>query len=345
MKWIKTTHNKTNRSSILCGMLLLSLLCGCNFSEQKTQKNNSIEVTDFRGKTIKLNKPAERIVCLSESALSGLYMLDAGTLIQGVSTNIFDSSVFPFYSSFDKRIENKSMPAPGNWDFINIESVIALRPDIVIVWASQTESIEALENAGIQVYAVMLHSFNDVYKEIADFGLLTGKTERADSLISFTKSEVKTLQLLHNKIEHKKSVYFMWAQGMLETSGKASTVNELIEMAGAYNACTLNDEHVVVNIEKVIEWNPEVILMWNNDRLDSNDIRSNIAWENISAVRNHNIFELPSVFYCDLWTLKFPYAIKFLMHEAYPELREDIDLDQEWKNMYNYLYNNIQLKE
>lgn len=328
-------------SSILIGMLLLHFF----FIKHKQtgifahDYDYSIEVKDFRGKKLGFDEPVKRIVCLIESALTGLYMLEAQDLIVGVSTNIYDSSVFDYYAKLDTNINIKAIPAPGNWDFVNVESVISLKPDLVIMWASQIEAINALESRGIPVYGVMLHSFEDVYKEIRDFGLLTGKQERAEELIEYTLDEINHLKSLHNKISEKKTVYFMWAQGPLETSGKNSTVNELISLAGAINACILPDEHITVNIEKVIEWNPDVILMWYNEKLNPSDIEKLSGWRNIKAVKDNAVFELPAVFLCDLWTLKFPYAIKFLMYSAYPEIQQYINLKVEKNKIFDKLYN------
>ena len=121
-----------------------------------------ITVTDFRGKRVNFTKPVKRIVCLIESALSGLYMLGQADKIVGISRNVYEGEVFKYYAQLDIRIKNRTLPAPGNWDFVNIESVINLKPDLVIIWASQTESIKALEERGIPVYGVFLKSIQDV---------------------------------------------------------------------------------------------------------------------------------------------------------------------------------------
>ena len=44
---------------------------------EETAAAEGVAATDFRGKRIELDKPAERIICLLESALTGLYMLGA----------------------------------------------------------------------------------------------------------------------------------------------------------------------------------------------------------------------------------------------------------------------------
>ncbi|NLJ08195.1 MAG: ABC transporter substrate-binding protein, partial [Sphingobacteriales bacterium] len=86
--------------NILIGLSCLLLMFSCRKTADR-QDNiiaQAIEVSDFRGKTISLNKPAERIVCLIESALSGLYMLGAENQVIGISTNVYTDKIFEQYS-------------------------------------------------------------------------------------------------------------------------------------------------------------------------------------------------------------------------------------------------------
>jgi iron complex transport system substrate-binding protein len=300
-----------------------------------------ITVTDFRGKRVSLQKPASRIVCLIESALSGLYMLGQQDKVVGIPKVVYDGEVYKYYATLDSRIRQKTLPSPGNWDFVSIESVVGLRPDLVIIWASQTEAIRSLEQRGIAVYGVFLTSIEDVYKEVLDFGKLTGSVEQARRLIEYTKAELiglgKTLQSI---AEHKrKGVYFMWAQGVLETSCEGSTVDDLIRLAGAKNVCTIpNTEHTVINMETLLRWNPDVIVMWVNDKRSPEDVINDTQLRSLKAVKTRQVYELPEVFLCDLWTLKFVYAIKLLAKWAYPEHFAHIDMEREKVRLLKRLY-------
>jgi len=299
----------------------------------------SIQVSDFRNKVISLPGPARRIICLIESGLSGLYMLRAENQVIGVSSAIYNESASAQYAALDERIKNKKLPAPGNWDFVSVENIIDLQPDLVIIWASQTESIQSIEEHGIPVYGVFLQSINDVYREIKDFGVLTGKSQRADSLIAYTKSELNRLKLIQQASKDKpKSVYFMWPQGLLETAGTTSTVNELIELAGAKNSCTIDQEHVVVNKEKLFDWNPDMMVMWLSPSKTPEDILNLSEFQMLKAIQHKQVYELPSAFLCDLWTLKFPYAVKIVAKWCYPSTYSDLILDVEERKMLLELY-------
>lgn len=308
-------------------------------AQQVDIEAKSITVTDFRGKSITLEKPASRIVCLIESALSGLYMLGAGEMVVGVSTSAYQDGTVQYYRKLDPRFRAGAIPTPGNWDFINIEKVMELRPDLVVIWSHQEEAIRALEEHRIPVFAVFIKSFDDVFKEVNALGALTGCDERAAALINYTKTELRSLE---EKISCKikpVSVYFMWAQGDLETSGRPSTVQELIALAGGTNVAeSIDQEHVVVNIERILKWNPEVILMWPDPWRRPRDIADNTVWKSVRAVRDSRVYQLPDIFSCDMWTLKFLYALKLAASLIHPEILPDMDPGAERTRMFYEFY-------
>lgn len=318
-------------------LLVLSLLGAIGLPACAGQ----VEATDFRGKRIVLAQPARRIVCLMESALSGLYMLGAESQVVGVSTNVYQEPVYGWYSRLDERIRSKRLPTPGNWDFVSLERVLALRPDLVILWSSQSESIAALEEWGLPVFGVFLSSKEDVYREIQALGALTGKEPRANELVAYTKAEVERFsqRTATLKPQEQPRVYYMWAQGKLETSGAGSTVDDLIRLAGGVNVCgETRREHLVVSLEKVLGWNPDLILMWHNPRLSPGDLRQDPQWRSIKAIQKGRVHQLPEVFLCDLWTLKFQYAAKLVAKWTHPERFKDVDLAQEERTMLSRLY-------
>lgn len=336
------TGNKT-LFYILVFAILASNCMGDAGQERKVSGEVKISVTDFRNKDLHFNRHPERVVCLIESALTGIYMLGEENKIIGVSSNIYSENLYMHYSKMDQRIADKTLAVPGSWDYVSIEEIVTLKPDLVIIWSSQTEAIENIENFDIPVYGVMLHSLDDVIKEIKDFGILFNKENRSESLIRFTKNNLE--KIAEKTIgQNKKRVYFAWMQGITETSGKNSMVNDLIESSGGINVCDYPEEHAVVNLEKIVEWDPEAIVMWCNDKTDPSDIMLMSSLMNVNAVQSSHVFEFPSVFESDLWTLKFQYASLLLASWLYPEKFSVNELDSLKDEIFKTLYNtNIDL--
>ena len=308
-----------------------------------TAASEGVAATDFRGKRIELEKPAERIICLLESALTGLYMLGAESRLVGISTNVYQGSVYPYYAAMDERIRDRTLPTPGNWDFVNIESMVALQPDLVIVWSGQEESIEALEEKGIPVFGVFIERFEDIHREIAALGALTGTSERAAELLAIAEQELETVRRKIAPVEGEAPdpprVYFMWAQGPLQTAGRNSTVQELIDLAGGTNVAAGSElEALLVNLENVLVWNPELIVMWCNDRLGPGDVGEMAGWRSLSAVREGRVYELPDPFSCDFWTLKYIFTVDLVARWCHPDKFPEDDAEVLRAGLLNKLY-------
>ncbi len=298
---------------------------------------------DFRGRRICLERPATRVVCLIESALSGIFMLEAQDRVVGVSTNVYQEPVFPYYAAMDPRIATKSLPTPGNWDFVNLESLVALQPDLVVIWSHQEEPIRAIEQQGIPVFGVFIRTFADVSREIESLGALLGAAGRAGELVRSANDSLAALKARFEPTRAGKppKVYFMWAQGDLETSGRESTVQELIDLAGGENVCgSMNQEHLVLSRETLLALNPEVVVMWFNDRKDPRDVMTHPAWRSVAAVRTGRVHEFPDVFSCDLWTLKYIHAVMLVASWCHPDLFRVADVEREKDGLFRSLYGN-----
>ena len=318
------------------------LVAGCGSSRgPQPAATGSIVVEDFRGKKIVLQRPAQRVVCLIESALSGLYMLGAENAVVGVSSNVYDGPTRRYYAAMDTRLRDKKLPSPGNWDFVSVESVVALRPDLVVIWSEQGESIAALEELGVPVFAVFLRSLDDVFREVRALGALTGKSARAEELVAWTRGDLGDIErrVGGTTAAERPRTYFMWAQSDLETSGNVGLVEELLTRAGALNVChDVAQEHVVIDRERLRAADPELVVMWFNERRGPADVVADPAWKGIRAVRAKRVHELLEVFLCDLWTLKFPYAVRLVASWAHPDRFAEKDLATYGERMLEALY-------
>jgi iron complex transport system substrate-binding protein len=322
-------------------LLVLFFLCiflqSCNSIKKENAKEGKLFVQDFRGKEIHLKMPATRIVCLVESTLTGFYMLNSEDKIVGVPLAVYNESNAKFYAAMDDRIRKKELVSPGNWDFLNMETLLSLQPDLVIIWASQKESIDAIEQHNIPVYAVMLEKVEDIYKEIKDLGIITSSQGRADSLIDYTK-EISALNIKFQ--QNKPKVYFTWPQGLLETSGANSILQQVLDKAGVENICKDSTEHIVMSMEKLVAGNPEYIIAWKDDKDRIEEILSNTQLKSVRAFKNKNVYQMPSAFWCDMWTLKYPLAVRYISVSCNINGNCNFDWEQEKVDMSNKLYGN-----
>lgn len=298
-------------------------------------------VTDLRGRQLHLPERPTRIVCLIESALSGLYMLGAGERVIAVSRNVYEGENADWYGRIDPRLAARALPTPGNWDFVSLEAVLALCPDLVIIWSEHSETIAALEARGIPVFGVFIAGLADLEQEMLALGQVTGRETRAAELIAASRAALVEVadRVAVPPPQPRPSVYFMWAQGRLETSCGGSMVDAVITAAGGRNVCGhLPAEHRTVNLEQLIAWDPDLILMWPNPALTPAALRADRQLQALRAVREGRVYALPSPFLCDLWTLKLPYAVRQLAAWLYPSRFEVWDAGQVGNAILRDLY-------
>ena len=311
------------------------------FAQAGGNAPSPIEVEDFRGKRLVFSKPAERIVCLLDSALTGLYMLGAENKVVGVSSNAYTGSSSRFYAAMDPRIRNQSLPVASSSTAGSLERILALKPDVVIVFSLSKEVVMALEERGIPVFGVFIEKLDDVYREVLALGKITGTTDRATELVQFSRREIGLIKDRVSTIpeESRPATYFMWAKGELDSGGSRSIVQELLDIAGGVNVCGhIDQEHVVMSLENLLEANPRLIVMWYNEILDPRDILAKPGWKVMSAARTGRIREMPDLFSCDLWTLNFQYSARLMAAWCHPELFGDTDLEQEAERIFQTLY-------
>lgn len=309
---------------LLVSILTLLILCGCSSSDQHeiTQNTGSAHsrcVFDSTNTQVCVAKPAQRIVSLFESGLDGLYMLGQGHKVIGIPAEVYiQPLLFNAYSKIDKRIANKQLATPSQGaNATNIESLVSLKPDLVIVVSGQTQTIELLRQFGIAVYVMESGTYQQVKEELSEIAILSGAEQRAQDILSFSDEIVAEVAAKTARQPNKQSIYYAWSGGRIfSTSGRKSITNDFIELAGAHNIVQTDANQPNVNPETLIEWNPDNIVLWNtNPKL----IYERKELQGLSAVQNRKVFNLSPAFIYNPHTIKIIITAIYLNHSIYPE--------------------------
>jgi len=129
------------------------------------------------GTSVTITEQPDAIISLSPTATEILFAIDAGGQVIAVD----DQSNFPA----EAPISELSGFTP------NLESIVALSPDLVVVSFDVDGIVAALTAASIPVivqYAAT--SLDDTYLQIAELGTVTGNTSQSQELISSMQSEI-----------------------------------------------------------------------------------------------------------------------------------------------------------
>ena len=317
----------------------LLLLQSCNKSKNIQSKNtgtqSEVSATDSRGKTISLPHEAVRVVVLYNSLVDDVYMLQAGGKIVGIPKQIYETEdSYKFLSRLDPRIKNKSIATPTfGGQSGNAESIVGLKPDLVLTFNTDEDNISQIESLGIPVFT--FSSLNDerILDELKNVGKLLGKEKRAEEIVNYVSAEVQKMR--NTPKATSKKIYYAWSKGrIMSTSGKGSLIDMAIKLSGAQNACPVPVEAPNISAETMYKWNPDLIVLWNSKLSDVYSLKE-IA--SLPAVKNKQVFVMSPSFPYDPHTVKFMLFAKQLQHwciPSYTQQQLDLDVHQAFEVMY-----------
>ncbi|MEV7134529.1 ABC transporter substrate-binding protein [Arthrobacter sp. NPDC093128] len=260
-----------------------------------------ISITDQRGKTLTFAKPVTRVVTIPMPAASLLVAVDRSAEHLSAMHNAswvamrdgIMGTMFPQALELPHEIATQDFTP-------NVESVRALDPDVVVQW-SDSQLVEPLENAGLTVLGLKnTGRQEDVDAWIAMFAAMLGKPERATEIKEHSDKELAGIKEAAAGRESARPgiLYFNRFTGGLKAAA-ANTYNDFyIKLVGGTNPATGPDPlpgtgMVGLDVEQVLSWDPEVILLGNFDQAMPQDIYSDPVWRNISAVRSRRVYKVP----------------------------------------------------
>ncbi|MFV0476536.1 MAG: cobalamin-binding protein [Parahaliea sp.] len=262
------------RRQILLGSLLFSL-SGISFCTAA-----AIEVIDFAGRNIILEKPARRIVALSPHTAENTFSAGAGDYLVGV----VDHSDFPEAA--------KTIPRVGNYKAWSLESIIASQPDLVLMWGSGNglATLPALERLGIPVYVSEPQHLDQIPQTLRAIGKLAGTSEVAEVAADNFENGLRSLRNRHQRSTSISVFYQVWNQPLQTLSGE-HYISELIALCGGYNIFA--DARVLapkISIESVLKHNPDVILASGTGSLRPAWLDEWLAYPHLEAARKKQLF-------------------------------------------------------
>lgn len=229
-----------------------------------------------------------RIVCLTEEARETLYLLGEEHRVVGISG-------FAAHADPDKK-----KPRVSGFSSANVDKIVALQPDLVIGYSDvQAKIAKELIARGVTVWVNNHRSVEGIFQMIVQIGSLVGKAKIALGLVKSLRKGMEKTCAFNRQQPHKPTIYFEeWPDPLI--SG-IQWVSELITFAGGkdifeeLSSSSLAKNRVIPNSDEVVTRNPDIIIAsWCGKKVNKNQIIQRPGWENITAVKNDYIYEIPS---------------------------------------------------
>ncbi|NKB35549.1 MAG: ABC transporter substrate-binding protein [Gammaproteobacteria bacterium] len=243
----------------------------------------AIEVIDDIGRSVKLEKPAKRIISLAPHVTENLFAAGVGHLIVGAVN----------YSDYPEKA--KTIPQVGGYNNFNIELILASQADLIIAWkeGNQKQQVEKLISLGMTVYISDPVKLEDVARSIKHFGVLTGENIIADKASSDFLSKLTSLREQYRQLE-KVSVFYQTWNVPLITVNESQSIGQVIKLCGGKNVfAELDTLTPQVSIEAVIASNPTTIIASGMNQSRPEWLDDWKKWGFLSAVKQDHLFFVP----------------------------------------------------
>ncbi len=224
-------------------------------------------------------KYPQRIVSLSPHTTELIFAAGAGDRLIGVSA----------YSDYPE--EAKALPIVASSQQINIETILALDPDMIIYWqqGNSAADINQLKKFGIPVYASKTGGLADVATQIQKLGEIFGTQAIANPASDRYRKALEQLREDYKHNPKQDLFYQVWATPLM-TVASDSWLQEQFALCGFNNV--FSDSAVpypVINIEQVLLKQPAVIIA---GTVNDSELQQWQTWKSIPAVKNGNIFRI-----------------------------------------------------
>ncbi|NTW02193.1 MAG: cobalamin-binding protein [Oscillochloris sp.] len=248
----------------------------------------SIEMTDALGRQVAIPANIERVVSLAPSITEILYAVGAGSQV------VADTSYCNYPAEAD------ALPEIGGFSSqtISIESIVALNPDLVIGGsAEQIQVAESLAAVGIPTLIFDPKTFDDVYRNIGQIGVVTRHAGTASTVVAAMRQRIAAVQQKAAAIsaDQRPSVFYEVFDEPLLTAGPGTFIGQMLDLVGATNIfADATDDYPQVSTEAIVDRDPTVIVgpSSHGDKLTAELVAARPGWEKIRAVQDGRIYLL-----------------------------------------------------
>ena len=265
---------------LACSLLVMAIVAPCAIIAADTAPAaRPLAIVDQTGVAIKLERAPERIVSLAPSNTEILFSLGLGSKIVGVTT------------ACDFPAEAKAIDKVGDYN-INIEAVVAKRPDLVVAVADlQMPVIQKLRELKLKVIAVNPRTLEEVFHAIGVIGDASGAGDVARKIVDGLRARVAAVELKAATIpaDSRPRVFVEIWNDPLMTAGAGTFVDDLVRRAGGRNIVGHIDGWPQISPETVISAHTDVIILTCFNRAE---VMARREWRKVPAVEEGRVFEI-----------------------------------------------------
>jgi iron complex transport system substrate-binding protein len=243
-----------------------------------------IEVRDDSGQTIALAQPAARIASLAPHVTELLFAAGAGNRVVAADE----------FSDFPEAA--KAIPRIGSAYALDLESLLALKPDLVIAWKSGNDArqVARIRELGIPVFLSEPRTPGDIARALEIFGRLAGTESTSGPAARKLRAQIGELESKYRGRSRVKVFFEIWSPPVM-TVNSSHLIDAALNLCGADNVFgQLSSLTPTVSIESVVAAAPEVILASGMGNARPSFLDDWARWPRMPAVQNGLVAHIPA---------------------------------------------------
>jgi len=290
---------------IILILMMIVIVSGCQNAppQQEAAKMSAdtdqsakpyLSFTDFDGQLVMLQNKPQNIVILNDQVLHSFYQV-GGTAV-GI-TNAF---------TIDPPEEAANVPKVGFMHEVNIEKVLALKPDLVIGQRfTHGELREIFKDANVPFADLNTQSIEDMRQNTILMGKITGNEKKAEDLIKEMDSEIN--QLIDRIPEEKErptyAIVTVMGDAAFVEQGSTIAVDIADQLKLRNVTESLDGEvmagYIPFSLEEMAMIDPDYLFILSHttdeaaEKMIDSNFKSNPAWSSLSAISNGQMYFLP----------------------------------------------------
>jgi iron complex transport system substrate-binding protein len=229
----------------------------------------------------------QRIVSVIPSVTEMLFAMGAGARVVGVGN--FDR--YPPEALTRAKVGGLVDP--------DVERIISLKPDLVVVYGTQSELRTQMQRANIPVFLYQHSGLPDITTTIRALGTRIGSVKESDALATRIEAGIEDVKMrISGRAQPRTLLVFGRDAETLRgiyASGGIGFLHDMLEAAGGRNVfADVKRQSIQTTSELAIARSPEVIVEIGADTASSSG-RNLRAWDalgSVPAVRNKRIYLL-----------------------------------------------------
>ncbi|NLD00470.1 MAG: cobalamin-binding protein [Gammaproteobacteria bacterium] len=241
-------------------------------------------VADDALRTLCIDTPAQRIATLSPGATELTFAAGAGEqVIAGVSYSDYPPAAL-------------KLPLVGNHTRIDVEALLALKPDLIVTWVSgnPTAQVELLQELGLPIFAIEPRTFEGVSSAIERLSILAGTEEAGFAEAERFRSGIAAIAEQYRDAKPVSVFYQVWETPLM-TINNTHLIGKVLQLCGGVNVFADMPRLVPrISPEVVLQADPEVILTGSVEGASDQQLDHWKKYPKMRAVALDNLFFVPS---------------------------------------------------